>query len=97
MCRRRTRSSGGKLHLGGANHLFSEMPAQLVSGAYINTPPAQQSRQLGFESRETQQAGHGTRLEFHEEIDIASRTGGASKYRAKKGQPANTVAAAQLP
>jgi hypothetical protein len=90
----RMASSRSILDLSAPNHFITEIATQVLWGTEINSPPTNQSRQLGFDLS----YGEKTRLmavfELNQQIYIAIRTIRALQRRAEKGYLPNMVAAA---
>ena len=67
-------SSCGKLHLGARQNSLADARIQALEREQVDAPPAEQPREVLLEGVEPKEARDVTRLELHEDIDVACRT-----------------------
>jgi hypothetical protein len=94
MCRTRMQSSGGILDLRGFHDRASEVTAQILRGAEIHTPSADQVGQPGFKFAQCDETRLPPWLEFHQQVDGAVRSRRSPQGGAEQGQPADMKAPA---
>src|ERR1700740_1980041 len=95
MCLMRTLSSRFILNFRRADDLVSEIAAEILGGAQVDLPPSEQRRKLKFDFGHREQAWCRTRLEFHEQIDVAVEPVGSFQRGTEQGQPPDAVAPAK--
>ena len=89
------RSSLRILHLGRSQHPAPNMSAELVRSTQIDLRTKHRG-QLGLHHGQSNQAWLTVRLEFHQQIDVAVRPGGAHEPGAEQRQAENVLPAAEL-
>jgi hypothetical protein len=95
ICRIRTASLTGILHLGPGYHFSSKVPAEILGRAEIHLA-AENSEELFLEIKETEKSGDVSGLELDEYVYVAVRTKVFPQHRPKQGKLANVVPLAEL-
>ncbi len=94
LCRTRVRSSGRILHFSRSDNLITEIVAQVLRRAQVNTSTRGKDSQLGLDARQPKQPRFMAWLEFNEQVYVAVRPVCAPQRRAEERQASNMVAAA---
>ena len=83
------------LHHGLRDHVFPEVPAEIVRRAHVDTPAAHHRGELTFHRRQTQQSGYVAGFELNQHVDIACRAEVVPHHRPEQGETANAVLLAE--
>src|SRR3990167_4156271 len=91
ICRRRTRSGFGVLHLGAGHDVVSKIPAQIRRRPQIHFPARKMLRQLPFHPRHPQKTGCPAGLKLDQHVHIAVGTEPVREHRSEQRKLPNVI------